>query len=114
MIAMPSRKDSKVQYLYLTATGRKSGRAREIEIWFVEFDGNYYVLAERFFKAQWVLNILANPSVGVRVGARSFAATARVLDKEKDSKVWKRVQRLAREKYDWGDGLPVELKPESI
>ena len=34
------------QYLYLTTTGRVTGKPREIEIWFVESAGKYYVLAE--------------------------------------------------------------------
>ena len=33
-------------YLYLTTKGFKSGRDHEIEIWFTELDGNYYVIAE--------------------------------------------------------------------
>jgi hypothetical protein len=48
----------------------------------------------------------------VRLGDRSFVATARVLDQESDAELWKLVQRLEGEKYGWGDGLPVELTPE--
>ena len=33
------------QYLYLTTRGRKSGRSREIEIWFTHRDGRFYVIA---------------------------------------------------------------------
>ena len=48
------------EFLYLTTVGRKTGRVREIEIWFVERDGRLYVLAEHGYKANWVLNVLAN------------------------------------------------------
>jgi deazaflavin-dependent oxidoreductase (nitroreductase family) len=110
---MPEQKnDSALQYLYLTTTGRVTGRPREIEIWFVESEGKFYILAEHFHKAQWVKNILRNPRVRVRVAGRSFEATARVLDEKKDSALWKLVQSLEREKYGWGDGLPVEITPD--
>ncbi len=100
---------SAVKYLYLTTTGRTTGQPREIEIWFVKAEGKFYILAEHFHKAQWVKNILRNPRVGVRIEGRNFEATARVLDKKKDSALWKQAQDLAREKYGWGDGLPVEI-----
>lgn len=107
---MPERKDlSAVKYLYLTTTGRTTGQPREIEIWFVEAEGRFYILAELFHKAQWVKNILRNPRVGVRIEGRALEATARVLDKERDSALWKLAQDLGREKYGWGDGLPVEI-----
>jgi len=100
------------QYLYLTTTGRKTGRPREIEIWFVASGGRFYVLAEHFHAAQWVKNLVRNPRVRVRVGDRPFDARARALDPARDSETWQTAQRLAREKYGWGDGLPVELMPD--
>ena len=107
---MPSHKDfTDLQYLYLTTTGRASGQPREIEIWFVELDGKLYILAEHFHRAQWVQNILREPRVRVRVGNRHFDATARVLDEQSDAALWQGAQQRAREKYDWGDGLPVEI-----
>ncbi len=50
----------------------------------------------------------------VRVGDREFDATARVLDRERDSDAWLTAQRLAQAKYGWGGGLPVELTPDEI
>ena len=99
-----------VQFLYLTTTGRTSGLPREIEIWFVESEGKYYVLAE-FPDSHWVQNIVRNPHVRVRVGDLKFAATARALDPELDAAAWATAQRLEREKYGWGEGLPVEITP---
>jgi len=103
------KETSTLEYLYLTTMGRITGQRREIEIWFVESDGKLYILAEQFHDAQWVKNIGRNPRVHVRLGARQFEATARVLDGERDRPTWLTVQRLAREKYGWGDGLPVEI-----
>ncbi len=59
------------EYLYLTTTGRVTGKPREIEIWFVESGGKFYVLAEHRHTARWVRNNLKNPYVHVRVGARA-------------------------------------------
>ena len=101
------------QFLYLTTTGRVTGTAREIEIWFVEHDGKYYVLAEHREKADWVKNIARNPYVHVRVGPRALDAAARVLDVDKDRAVYQIAQELMRKKYSWGSGLPVEIAPYS-
>jgi deazaflavin-dependent oxidoreductase (nitroreductase family) len=110
---MPAPNDSsKLQYLYLTTTGRVTGLPREIEIWFVESQGKLYILAEHFHKTQWVKNIERNPRVRVRLGDSEFEATARALDQSRDRAAWKLAQRLGREKYGWGDGLPVEIVPD--
>ncbi len=103
---------SELKYLYLTTTGRISGKPREIEIWFVESQDRFYILAEHLHETQWVKNIKRNPRVHIRLGKNSYEATARVLDYNRDRKAWLTAQALAREKYDWGDGLPVELTPK--
>src|SRR5690242_10136386 len=111
---MPEHNDfTSVQFLYLTTTGRKTGLQREIEIWFVAHAGRFYILAEHFHRAQWVKNILANPRVRVRLEGREFTATARLLDEQQDAPLYRLAQQLEREKYGWGDGLPVELTPEN-
>lgn len=99
-------------FLYLTTTGRKTGLPREIEIWFVAAGGKLYILAEHFHNAHWVQNIARNPRVRVRLGGRDFSATARALDPERDRPTWEMAQELARKKYGWGEGLPVEIDPE--
>ncbi|MDR7423553.1 MAG: nitroreductase family deazaflavin-dependent oxidoreductase [Armatimonadota bacterium] len=102
-------------FLYLTTTGRRTGRPRQIEIWFVGTGGRYYVLAERGRRAGWVRNILQEPRVTVRIGSREapeVAARARVLDPVADADAWTAARRLAETKYGWGDGLPVEITPQ--
>jgi deazaflavin-dependent oxidoreductase (nitroreductase family) len=97
---MPDRDDlSQLQVLYLTTTGRVSGLARQIEIWFVTAGGKLYLLAEHFQKTQWVQNIQRNPRVRVRLGGLEFGATARALEEERDNETWQAAQRLAREKW---------------
>jgi deazaflavin-dependent oxidoreductase (nitroreductase family) len=100
------------QFLYLTTRGRVTGRTRAIEIWFVASHGNLYVLAEHFHNAQWVRNIEREPRVRVRVAGRELRARARALDPDRDAEEWRLAQRLAREKYGWGDGLPVRITPD--
>lgn len=98
--------------LNLTTIGRVSGQPRTIEIWFVASSGRFYLFAESFRRANWVRNIERNPNVRVELGGRELAATARVLDRDRDSDTWRAVQGLARAKYGWGDGLPVEITPD--
>ena len=98
-------------FLYLTATGRRSGLPREIEIWFTRLNGRYYVIAERGEGAQWVRNLLANPRVQVRIAGAGLAARARVVDPAAEPGLASAVQTRSREKYRWGDGLIVELEP---
>jgi deazaflavin-dependent oxidoreductase (nitroreductase family) len=101
---------STVQYLYLTTIGRTTGASREIEIWFVESNDKFYVLAEHFHEAQWVKNIEHNPQVRVRVSDREFDGTARVLDEHLDNAAWGTARRLVGKKYGWSEGLPVEIQ----
>ncbi len=99
-------------YLYLTTTGLRTGLPREIEIWYTRRNGLYYVIAE-FATSHWVQNIRANPKVAVRLGNRRFAATARVVDAHAEPELHAAVRQLSSDKYGWGEGLMVELRPES-
>jgi len=99
------------QVLYLTTIGRTTGLPREIEIWFVVCRERFYLFAETGEAAGWVKNIRRNPKVTVRIGEWQIDATARVLDRHADRKLWDRVAALAERKYGWGDGLPVEITP---
>ena len=50
-------------YLYLTTTGRVTGQPREIEIWFTEHGGHFYLTAERE-SANWVRTPVAAAGKG--------------------------------------------------
>jgi deazaflavin-dependent oxidoreductase (nitroreductase family) len=95
----------------LTTTGRRSGQPREIEIWFTQRDGRYYLIAEHRERTQWVRNLRAAPSGRVRVGRRAFAARARVVDAKAEPELARSVRTLSEAKYGWGSGLVVELDP---
>lgn len=100
-----------LEYLYLTTTGRRSGRPRQIEIWFTRHAGRYYLIAEHGLKAQWVQNLLADPVVRVRVGARRFRGRARVVDQRAGRSLVAVIRGLSEAKYGWGTGLVVEITP---
>lgn len=109
---MPDRDLRGVPYLYLITTGRTTGLPREIEIWFVARGETLYVFAEHYHRAHWVRNIAKDPHVRVRLMEREFGARAQALDATADEDEWRTAQRLAREKYGWGDGLPVRITPD--
>src|SRR5215471_10688999 len=71
-----------------------------------------YILAEHGYKANWVQNILANPSVTIRLMGRLWQASGRVLEPDRDGDLYAEVRELAREKYGWGNGLPIEFRLE--
>jgi len=100
-------------FLYLTTTGRRTGIAREIEIWFTELGGRFYIIAEHGERANWVRNILANPRVHVRVGDRRFEGTARLVADEREPELARAVKALSDAKYGWSDGLIVEITADS-
>jgi deazaflavin-dependent oxidoreductase (nitroreductase family) len=107
---MPDRAD--VQYLYLTTTGRRTGLPRQIEIWFTERGGRFYVVAEHREHANWVRNIRENPRVTARVGDLQFNATGRIVDGEREPALELAVKALSDAKYGWSDGLVVEIAPD--
>ncbi len=100
------------EFLYLTTTGRRSGWPREIEIWFTRREGRYYLVAEHGERAQWVLNLRADPAVRVRVGAASLSGSARVVDPAAEPELSAAVVKRSEAKYGWGDGLIVEIAPD--
>jgi deazaflavin-dependent oxidoreductase (nitroreductase family) len=98
-------------YLYLSTTGWKSGRPHVIEIWFVELQGRYYVVAEGRERAHWVRNIRQQPAVSFRVGGHAFTAIGRVIDGIAEPELAGQVAASMDAKYEWSDGLIVELTP---
>ena len=97
-------------YLYLTTTGRLTAQPREIEIWFADHGGNFYLVAERE-SANWVRNIKSQPQVKVRVGDAEFNAIARVVHDGREPQLGATVKALFEAKYGWSDGFIVELTP---
>lgn len=106
-------------FLYLTTTGRTTGLPRQIEIWFVEHQGKYYVVSEMRERSGWVRNLAKTPAVSFSVGTResqesrrtTTAAAARIVTKDVEPELVAAVSKRMDEKYGWSDGLVVELAP---
>ena len=62
--------------LLLTTTGRKSGLKRVTPLQYEEIDGEFYIGSARGARADWFLNIQADPQVEVRVKSRCFRGIA--------------------------------------
>lgn len=97
------------QYLYLTTLGWKSGKPHEIEIWYVEYSGCYYLVSEMRERSHWVQNIHHNSAIQARVGEHHFTGIGRVLDANTEPDLCRAVSDLMDAKYSWSDGLIVEL-----
>ena len=93
---------SSEDYCYLTTKGRVSGRAHEIEIWFGVHGNALYLLSGGGEGADWVKNLLKEPSVTVRIREHTFTGVARVVRvAEEDT----RARYMLAEKYqEWKEG----------
>ncbi len=80
--------------ILLTTIGKKSGRPRTVPV-VPFFDGqDMYVMASMAGAPSdpaWYRNLLANPDVGVQLGAEAWRARATPLEGEERDRVWKRV-----------------------
>jgi deazaflavin-dependent oxidoreductase (nitroreductase family) len=102
------------QFLYLTTTGRKSGKPHQIEIWFVMRDGCYYLIHEGDTYGDWQRNIFNDPKVTFSVGSRDAApidGTGREVDPSQEPELAAAVRGLMDAKYQWSNGSIMELKP---
>lgn len=54
-------------YCDLTTTGRRSGRAHTVEIWFALHDGSMFIIGDPS-RPDWYRNVVADGRVGVRLG----------------------------------------------
>jgi deazaflavin-dependent oxidoreductase (nitroreductase family) len=88
-------------FCYVTTTGRRSGRAHVIEIWFGEHAGVIYMLSGGGRRADWVRNIEARPEVSVRIGGSEMTARGRVVEDGAEDAL---ARRLLFEKYQPGYG----------
>lgn len=93
------------QLCYVTTTGRKTGRAHEIEIWFVVHDGSLFLMSGGGVRSDWVRNILADRRVRVRIGASHFEAVAEVAPDDVDDQVVR--QTMAAKYQSWEPGEPL-------
>jgi deazaflavin-dependent oxidoreductase (nitroreductase family) len=110
---MTGKRTYNPEFLYLTTTGRKSGEPHEIEIWFVEYEGRYYLVSENRERSHWVQNIVHNSSVSFWVNGQTYQGSGRTVTPQTDPELAAAVSAKMDEKYGWSEGLIVELSPNT-
>lgn len=84
--------------IYLLVTkGRKSGKAREMPLLFIEDNGNYAVAASNFGHENfpsWYLNLKAEPQAQVDTGKKRISVTAEEAEGAERDRLWKRFTEL--------------------
>jgi deazaflavin-dependent oxidoreductase (nitroreductase family) len=85
-----------LDFCYVTTKGRRSGSPHTVEIWFALRDDVVYLLAGGTEESDWVKNLRADPTVGLRLGDRDLICRGRlVVDQEEDALA----RRLLLDKY---------------
>jgi deazaflavin-dependent oxidoreductase (nitroreductase family) len=69
---------NKEKFIYLTTTGRKTGRSYTKELWFAVASGKIFLSHEGGY-TDWMKNIARNPRVSARIGSRNIEADGRIL-----------------------------------
>ena len=103
---MPARNDalqerlSRYRGIKITVTGRNSGRAISIPVWFVLDHENLYLLPVQGSDTQWYKNVLKNPSIRIHArGAEAEFQTVPITDATRVSSV---IEKF-RDKYGVND-----------
>lgn len=97
----------------ITVTGRRTGRAITIPVWFVRDENALWLLPVNGSKTQWYRNLQKNRAITIQAGTEKRALRARLL---KDAKAVREVVRRFREKYTageikrWYTGLDVAVQ----
>lgn len=106
-----------LDYCYVTTKGRRSGRPHTIEIWFAVHGSVVYLLSGDGGRSDWVRNIRADPTVGLRLGERDMICRARVVEDPaedalaRDLLLAKYESRYPGDLSEWGrTGLPVAIE----
>ncbi|HEY6268736.1 MAG TPA: nitroreductase/quinone reductase family protein [Candidatus Acidoferrum sp.] len=103
---MPGRDDalrdhlSRSREVNISVTGRKSGRAISIPVWFVLEDEALYLLPVQGSDTQWYKNVLKKPSI--RIDAGGAVAELRVVPVTDATQVSSVVEKF-RDKYGASD-----------
>ena len=102
----PTRNDalkdrlSRSREINISVTGRKSGRAISIPVWFVLEEDKLYLLPVQGSDTQWYKNVLNNPTI--RIDARGAEAEVKGVPVTDATQVSSVVKKF-RDKYGTGD-----------
>ena len=102
-------KDGSNVVAHLTATGRKTGLPRTVELRFVYYQGCFYASSSRVQGKQWCQNMIKNPAVEIRVKGEILSCTAKQVV---DENLRKQILTL-RESPPRLDRVVFEIKPRS-
>ena len=91
---------SRYRQLTITVTGRKSGRAISIPVWFVLEGDKLYLLPVQGSDTQWYKNALKNPAI--RIDARGAGAELQAVPVTDAPQVSSVIEKF-RAKYGAGD-----------
>ena len=109
----------------ITTIGRKTGKSRRIEIYFHQFDGEYYLTGRHGAKRDWEANIVANPEFTLHL-KRGITADVPVVgepepDPEERGRILRRAlieswdsppDRVEASLHKWVEGSPfIRFKP---
>jgi deazaflavin-dependent oxidoreductase (nitroreductase family) len=79
--------------MLLTTTGRRSGRSRTTPVMYLRDGDRFVVTSENFGQqrpAAWPLNLIADPTATVQVGAQVVPCRARLLHDTEADRYWAR------------------------
>ncbi|MBA3729003.1 MAG: nitroreductase family deazaflavin-dependent oxidoreductase [Actinobacteria bacterium] len=97
--------DPGLPFCYVTTTGRRTGRAHTIEIWFASSGRSLYLLSGGGDQSDWVRNVRKNPGVRVRIGEETYDALARIVEDPAEDAM---ARLLLASKYQgWREGQPL-------
>src|SRR3954453_7427553 len=102
----------RVEYAYVTTTGRRTNTPHRIEIWFADAPNGptIYLLAGGRERSDWVRNLQAGPACTVEIGERTFTGHARMIEGTDEDEI---ARTLVHDKYADGDDL-VQWRKDSL
>ena len=90
MKSNPLESVKKEKFIYLTTTGRKTGKSHTVELWFAsQYDRIF--LSHEGEETNWMKNITKNTRVSVKIGSLRFEANARIAREGEPRETGKRV-----------------------
>jgi deazaflavin-dependent oxidoreductase (nitroreductase family) len=111
---------AKERTLEITTVGRKSGKRRTVEVWFVAENDHVFVQAGVKGRKGWLANVRSDPEVGLDIAGTKLHGHATIVNDEAERK---RIIEMFRHKYwlawaaSWvgsgiGAGIPVRINIE--
>jgi deazaflavin-dependent oxidoreductase (nitroreductase family) len=89
---------------YLTTTGRITGEAHRIEIWFGRHEDTVYLLSGGRDRSDWVRNLMVTPEVILEIDDLRRTTRARVVDDPDEDALARRLL-LAKYRSRYGGDL---------